>query len=93
MSEEGLVCLQSLVEGVVLEVHITGNTTTSPPKPMDQTSPVKTESPGSDSPSDELEDSAVQQCFRVPPAPLVELYMQFGTQVSQWSIFIDHVEE
>lgn len=80
MSEEGLVCLQSLVEGVVLEVHITGNTTISISKSSDQTSPVKTEDPGS--PTDELVDSAIQKCFRVPPAPLVELYMQFGTQVS-----------
>lgn len=128
MSEEGLVCLQGLVEGVALEVHITGNTTgpllspstsqTTPPLAEDKVpspsanettlplvedhasvvSPPPLEKTNEPSPSTNLTTppsaegqgsltstgvrDVRKEGFHHPSTPLVELYTEFGQQVS-----------
>lgn len=64
LPEEGLVALQSLVEGMVLEVHIVGQIS-----------------------SNKVIDDPAATCCQLQ-TPLVELYTQFGSQVSKVSSHI-----
>ena len=75
MSEDGLVSLQALVEGLVLEVHITGQTSSNtPPSPSTDQNPVSEDK--------ETEgECPVMKWFHIEPAPLVELYTKFGSDV------------
>lgn len=80
MSEEGLVSLQALVEGMVLEVHITGQTT-QPLSPTGQPiSPDTKDATNEDTAP--TEQSNLLKWFHIEPAPLVELYTRYGSDVS-----------
>lgn len=76
MSEDGLVSLQALVEGLVLEVHITGQTSSDAPS-----SSSTDQNPVSEDKETEGE-CPVMKWFHIEPAPLVELYTKFGSDVS-----------
>ena len=78
MNEEGLLALQSLLEGMMLEVHITGWAATA-----DDSSTLTVA---------QLEASQTGDCEELPVTkfslPMVELYTQFGSQVRQANVYI-----
>jgi len=101
LSEEGLVTLQSLVEGMILEVHITGHSNapvspnlikTEPPSDS-PTSPDEPPSSDADQTTTEVAEpeasekteKALLKWFHIPPTPLVELYTKFGSDVSKYT--------
>ncbi len=82
LSEDGLVSLQTQVEGMVLEVHVTE--TPSTPLTPGREPPSNKDAPLSnkDTPPN-TKESPVLQWFHIEPAPLVELYSRYGSNVSE----------
>ncbi len=84
--------LQTLVEGMVLEVHITEIPAAPLTPGKDPLTPTKTggdegtitEGTITEGPTIEpREESIVLKWFHIEPAPLVELYTRFGSDVRQ----------
>ena len=84
--------LQTLVEGMVLEVHITEIPAAPLTPGKDPLTPTKTggdegtitEGAITEGPTKEpREESIVLKWFHIEPAPLVELYTRFGSDVRQ----------
>lgn len=78
MSEEGLLALQSLLEGMMLEVHITGWAATA-----DDSSTLTVAQLEASQTGDSEEDPVTKSSL-----PMVELYTQFGSQVSRLSVYM-----
>ena len=87
LCEEGLLVLQSLLEGMMLEVHITGWAATAHDKSALTVAQVEASQTAAAAGGEEGDTPHSPSQHDKTTLPMVELYTQFGSQVTNLYVF------